>query len=392
MLRQKADDVYVNLLPKFEMIGWLKPDDEFVDDINRIANELRQKSDVVVSIGIGGSYLGAKAVIEAIQPFNKGTKVIFAGNSLSARSLKQVIDEINNKDFSIIVISKSGQTIEPAVAFRVLRQMLVEKYGIEEANRRIVAVTDSGKGVLRDMTKKNDWQNLSIPNDVGGRFSVLTAAQLVTIAVAGVDIQELFNGAKQASVDEKLLEIAKDYATTRNALYRENKSIEIMSTFEPSFYFLTEWWRQLFGESEGKDSKGIFPVSAVFTTDLHSIGQLIQDGQRNIYETFIKVKHLPVDFIISAIDNDDKLDYLNGNTIENINAQALEATKQAHFDGGVPVLEISLDDISPKELGSLLYFFELSCAISALLLGVNPFDQFGVEAYKQNMFRLLGKI
>lgn len=390
-LRQKADDLYENLLPTLDMAGWLKPDDSAIDDIKRVAAELSQKSDVVVSIGVGGSYLGAKAVVEALKP-RAATKIVFAGNSLSARSLQQAIDDIDGKDFSIIIISKSGTTLEPALAFRVFRKFLIEKYGYEEANRRIVAVTDPDKGVLRDMITKNGWQSFSVPSNIGGRFSVLTAAQLLTIATAGIDIRELIEGAKQAATDRELLEAAKDYAATRNVLYQSNKTIGIMSTFEPSLHYLTEWWRQLFGESEGKASKGIFPTVAVFTTDLHSIGQFIQDGKRDVYETFIKINRPPVDFMVpAAIADYDGIDYLSGKTIEFINAQAFEGTKQAHFDGGVPVLELSIDEISSRELGALIYFFELSCAISALLLGVDPFDQPGVEAYKQNMSRLLGR-
>ncbi|MDR2336822.1 MAG: glucose-6-phosphate isomerase [Candidatus Nomurabacteria bacterium] len=385
--RSKADDAYIKL-PKMDMTGWLVPDENVLPRITKLANKIKSNSQVLISIGIGGSYLGAKAVTEAIS--GEGVEVVFAGNSLSSKELQRALDAALDKDFAVCVISKSGGTLEPALAFRIFRKALVEKYGEDEASNRIFAITDAKKGSLHDLAVEKGWEMLAVPDDVGGRFSVLTAAQLLTIAAKGVDIKELLAGAKKASTDKKCLENAKNYATARHLLYKKGKKIEILSSFEPSLQYLAEWWKQLFGESEGKNQQGIFPASVSFTTDLHSLGQFIQDGERDIFETVLKVEKSAAEIIIPVDDgNGDGLNYLAGKTLSFVNEMALIGTKKAHADGSVPVIEVVLPEITPFNLGYLIYFFELSCAISAILFGVSPFDQPGVEAYKNNMFELL---
>ncbi|MDR2063209.1 MAG: glucose-6-phosphate isomerase [Candidatus Nomurabacteria bacterium] len=387
--RQAADVAYEQL-PTMEMTGWLTPDEGILSRIKTLAKNIKTNSQILVSIGIGGSYLGAKAVIEALG--GDGVEVVFAGNSLSSKELQKALDAVAGKDFAVCVISKSGGTLEPALAFRIFRKALVEKYGADEANRRIVAITDANKGSLHDLAVQKGWEMLSVPDDVGGRFSVLTVAQLLTIATKGVDVEQLLAGAKQAATDEQCLENAKKYAALRHLLYKKSKKIEILSSFEPSLQYFAEWWKQLFGESEGKNQQGIFPASVSFTTDLHSLGQFIQDGERDLFETVLRVEKSAMEIAIPLDDeNGDGLNYLAGKNLSLVNEMALIGTKQAHADGGVPVIEITVPEITAFHLGQLIFFFELSCALSAMLFGVNPFDQPGVEAYKNNMFALLGK-
>lgn len=387
-LRIKADTAY-NGLSKLGMTGWMSPSLDSIDEVESLAGQLRDKSDFIISIGIGGSYLGAKAVIEALVP-HSASKVLFAGQDLSATNLQRITDRVKDKNFSIIIISKSGNTLEPAIAARHFLKILQDKYGPEEANSRVVAITGENTGVLRTLATTYNWRTLPIEDNVGGRYSVLTNAQLLTIASAGVNIRELVAGANAAAQDESFIANAKNYAVTRNLLYKSGKEIGIFSTFEPSLHYLAEWWKQLYGESGGKEGIGVFPVSTTFTTDLHSLGQIIQDGRRNIFEGFIRIEKSSSDIELIQVEYDEgKLNYLAGKTMNQINNIALQATKQAHFDGGVPVIEVSIPELNAQNLGALIYFFELSIAISALLLGINPFDQPGVEAYKLNMYTLL---
>ncbi len=387
-------------------LGWLTlPEDydkaEF-EAIKKAADKIKNNSDVLVVIGIGGSYLGARAAIEFVKSQNynllpKDTPdIYFAGNSISSRSLVELEKMIGDRDFSVNVISKSGTTTEPAVAFRILRDKLEKKYGKDGAKERIFATTDKEKGTLKKFADSEGWQTFVVPDNVGGRFSVLTAVGLLPIAVAGIDIAALMQGAKAAmerySTDDINSNDCYKYAAIRNILYRQGKKMEMMVSYEPSFTMMNEWFKQLYGESEGKDGKGIFPVSAVFSTDLHSLGQYIQDGERSLFETVVFFKNSTDEVIIEEDkDNVDGLNFLAGKPLSFVNSKAYEGTILAHTDGNVPNILIEADDMNENDLGELIYFFEKACAISGYVLDVNPFDQPGVESYKKNMFALLGK-
>lgn len=372
--------------------------------IKLAADKIRSDSEVLVVIGIGGSYLGARAAIDFlsdsfynIKAGQKGNpQVIFAGNSISSTYLSDLVDLIGDRDFSVNIISKSGTTTEPSIAFRVFKQLLDKKYGHEEAVKRIYATTDKAKGALKSEADAEGYESFVIPDGIGGRFTVLTAVGLLPIAVAGGDIDVLMDGAKEAMEEYSNPNImenaAYQYAAIRNFFYKKGKTIEILANYEPGLQYFAEWWKQLFGESEGKDQKGIYPASANFSTDLHSIGQTIQDGQRNIFETVIKVDKARKDIEIPSFDEDlDGLGYLEGKTIDFVNTKAFEGTLLAHTDGDVPNLIVTIPTMDAKSLGHLIYFFEKAVGISGYLNGVNPFDQPGVEDYKRNMFALLGK-
>ena len=361
--------------------------------IKKAAKKINDNSDYLVCIGIGGSYLGHRAVIEALGGEKGRTKILYAGNSLSVRSIRRIVDQIGDADFSVNVISKSGTTTEPAVAFRIFKQMLIDKYGTEEAAKRIYATTDATKGALHDEAAAKGYESFVVPDNIGGRYSVLSAVGLLAIAVAGVSIDALMDGA----AEERTALIsdggaAAEYAALRNVLLTKGFDIEILANFEPQFTYFNEWWKQLFGESEGKDEKGVFPASVIDSTDLHSMGQYIQQGRRNLFETFVEIARDYADMTVPATeDNLDGLRYLEGRELDYINKTANAATREAHVAGGVPVLEIVMPDIDERSIGGLIYFFEMSCALSGFTLGVNPFNQPGVEAYKTRMFELLGK-
>ena len=389
-----------------DFLGWLNlPVAEETVEIRRIraaAKQIRETSDVFVVIGIGGSYLGPRAAIELLQGANhnigkgKGNPQIFyAGNGLSTRGWNELQRLLEGKDFSIAIISKSGTTTEPAIATRALRWMLERKYGTEGAKKRTYAITDPVKGALRQMATEEGWETFVIPPNVGGRYSVLTAVGLLPMAVAGIDPMEVMAGAVQAKKDYDVRSFENPvwlYAATRNLLYRHGKAIEILESFEPSFKMMGGWWQQLFGESEGKDGKGIFPVTAELTADLHSLGQMIQQGERNIFETMVRFDAPENKMVIGGdYKNLDGLNYLEGKTLDFVDEQAFRGTLAAHVDGGVPVITVDMGELNARKLGELFYFFELSCGISAYMLGVNPFNQPGVEYYKRNMFKLLGK-
>ena len=389
-----------------DFLGWLNlPVAEETEEIRRIraaAKQIRETSDVFVVIGIGGSYLGPRAAIELLQGANhnigkgKGNPQIFyAGNGLSTRGWNELQRLLEGKDFSIAIISKSGTTTEPAIATRALRWMLERKYGTEGARKRTYAITDPVKGALRQMAEEEGWETFVIPPNVGGRYSVLTAVGLLPMAVAGIDPMEVMAGAVQAKKDYDVRSFENPvwlYAATRNLLYRHGKAIEILESFEPSFKMMGGWWQQLFGESEGKDGKGIFPVTAELTADLHSLGQMIQQGERNIFETMVRFDAPENKMVIGGdYKNLDGLNYLEGKTLDFVDEQAFRGTLAAHVDGGVPVITVDMGQLDARKLGELFYFFELSCGISAYMLGVNPFNQPGVEYYKRNMFKLLGK-
>ena len=389
-----------------DFLGWLNlPVAEETEEIRRIraaAKQIRETSDVFVVIGIGGSYLGPRAAIELLQGANhnigkgKGNPQIFyAGNGLSTRGWNELQRLLEGKDFSIAIISKSGTTTEPAIATRALRWMLERKYGTEGAKKRTYAITDPVKGALRQMAEEEGWETFVIPPNVGGRYSVLTAVGLLPMAVAGIDPMEVMAGAAQAKKDYDVRSFENPvwlYAATRNLLYRHGKAIEILESFEPSFKMMGGWWQQLFGESEGKDGKGIFPVTAELTADLHSLGQMIQQGERNIFETMVRFDAPENKMVIGGdYKNLDGLNYLEGKTLDFVDEQAFRGTLAAHVDGGVPVITVDMGQLDARKLGELFYFFELSCGISAYMLGVNPFNQPGVEFYKRNMFKLLGK-
>lgn len=385
-----------------DFLGWVDlptnyDKDEFAR-IQKAAAKINSDSEVLVVIGIGGSYLGSRAVIEALShsfynDVNK-TKVIFAGHQMSGAYLTHLIEILDGKNWSINIISKSGTTTEPALAFRVLKKLLIEKYGEEEANKRIYATTDKARGALKEVADEAGFETFVIPDDVGGRFSVLTAVGLLPIAAAGIDIEQLMAGAREGQAKYSTLDnnAAYRYALIRNALYNKGRTIEMMVSYEPTLMYFGEWWKQLFGESEGKDQKGIFPTSAQFSTDLHSLGQYIQDGRKDMFETVIAVKNNALDITIEEDEKDlDGLNFLAGKTLNDANEMALYGTLLAHADGNVPNILIELNELTPQALGELIYFFEMACAVSGYLLGVNPFDQEGVEAYKKNMFALLGK-
>lgn len=392
-----------------DFLGWLElPMDYDKEEFARIkqaAAKIQSDSDVLLVVGIGGSYLGARAAIEALTHsfFNvlskedrKAPQVFFVGNSISAPYLNQLLDAIKGKDVSVNVISKSGTTTEPAIAFRIFKKYLEEKYGVEEARKRIYATTDKARGALKTLASKEGYESFVIPDDVGGRFSVLTAVGLLPIAAAGVDIDSIMSGAQKAQEELSVSDLkenpAYQYAAIRNVLYNKGKNIELLVNYEPSLQYFSEWWKQLFGESEGKDLKGLFPASANFSTDLHSLGQYVQEGRRDLFETVVLVKQPVSDVTIEAEEEDlDGLNYLAGQTVDQVNHKAFQGTLLAHTDGNVPNLVVEVPALDSFSFGYLVYFFEKACAISGYLLGVNPFDQPGVEAYKKNMFALLGK-
>ena len=390
-----------------DFLGWLDlPTEEETDEIRRIraaAKRIRETSDVFVVIGIGGSYLGPRAAIELMQGTNhnigkgKGNpQIYYAGNGLSTRAWNELQRLLEGKDFSIAIISKSGTTTEPAIATRALRWMLERKYGTDGAKKRIYAITDPCKGALRQMADEEGWETFVIPPDVGGRYSVLTAVGLLPLAVAGLNITEIMQGAAEGKeVYDNLRSFENpvwQYVGVRNLLYRKGKTIELWESFEPGFKMFGGWWQQLFGESEGKDGKGIFPVTAEFTADLHSLGQMIQQGERNIFETMIRFDAPEKKMVIGGdVKNLDGLNYLEGKTLDFVDEKAYLGTLAAHVDGNVPVITMDMGQLTNEKLGEMFYFFELACGVSAYMLGVNPFNQPGVEFYKRNMFQLLGK-
>ena len=392
-----------------DFLGWIDlPVDYDKDEFARIkkaAAKIQSDSDVLLVIGIGGSYLGARAAIEFLthsfyNVLDKGTRktpqIFFVGNSISSKYIKDLQDVVRDKDFSINIISKSGTTTEPAIAFRVFKEMLIEKYGKEEANKRIYATTDKAKGALKNLANQEGYESFVVPDDVGGRFSVLTAVGLLPIAVSGADIDKLMEGA--ASGRKKALETPYEenpallYASIRNILLRKGKHVEIVANDEPSLHYVSEWWKQLYAESEGKDQKGIFPAAVDLTTDLHSMGQFIQDGARIMFETVINVEESPEEVVLKEEEIDtDGMNYLAGKNVDFVNKSAMNGTILAHTDGQVPNLKVNVPEQNEFYLGELFYFFEFACGISGYLLGVNPFNQPGVESYKRNMFALLGK-
>ena len=392
-----------------EFLGWVNLpenyDKEEFERIKKAAKKIQSDSDVLIVIGIGGSYLGARAVIEGITdcfynmlPAKKRKKpmIIYAGNNLSPNYMNDLLNLIGQRDISINVISKSGTTTEPAIAFRILREAIEAKYGLEEAKKRIYVTTDKQRGALKGVATKENYETFVIPDNVGGRFSVLTAVGLLPIATAGVDIDKLMQGAKDAK--EKYMDSSikfndcYKYAVVRNLLYNSGKKIEVLANYEPQLHYFTEWWKQLYGESEGKDGKGIFPAGVDLTTDLHSMGQYIQDGERHLFETVLTVENPKSNINVKEDDeNADGLNYLAGKSLDYINKKAMEGTVQAHVSGNVPNLMITIDKLDEENLGHLIYFFEKACAMSGMILEVNPFNQPGVEEYKKNMFKLLEK-
>lgn len=389
-----------------DYLGWLTlPSDYDREEFERIqaaAGRIRENSDVLIVIGIGGSYLGARAVLEMIQSphYNllakNSPQIYFTGNSISSSALSELLALCEGKDVSVNVISKSGTTTEPAVAFRVFRELLEQKYGKEGAAKRIYATTDRARGTLKEFSGRAGYETFVVPDDVGGRYSVLTAVGLLPIAVSGTDIKALMAGAQEARQALMEPDLMKNdcyrYAAWRNLLYRKGKKIEMMVSYEPAYQMMNEWFKQLFGESEGKDGKGIFPASAIFSTDLHSLGQYIQQGERALFETVVRFGKPRAGLTIEAdAENADGLNFLAGKTMDFVNSRAFEGTILAHTDGGVPNLVLEAEDMGERTLGYLIYFLEKACAVSGYLLGVNPFDQPGVESYKQNMFALLGK-
>ena len=394
--------------PGNSFLGWESlPEDFDKAEFQRIkiaAKRIQNQSEILIVIGIGGSYLGAKAAIDFLahsfhnelsKEQRKAPQIYFAGINLSGQYLLDLLDLIGEKDFSINMISKSGTTTEPAIAFRVLKDKLIKKYGKEEASKRIYATTDQSKGALKQLAQQEGYEQFVVPDDVGGRFSVLTAVGLLPIAALGLDIDALMEGALAARIDSNQNFETNDchqYVALRNLLYRKGKQIEMLINYQPKLQNIAEWWKQLFGESEGKDGKGIFPASANFTADLHSLGQYIQDGHRHIFETCISFGSYEKDIVLKEAEGDlDGLNYLSGKTIEYVNEKAAQGTLQAHVEGGVPNLKITLAKADAYHLGYLFYFFEKACALSGYVLAVNPFDQPGVEAYKKKMFQLLGK-
>ena len=392
-----------------DFVGWLELptnyDKKEFARIKKAAKKIKKESDILVVIGIGGSYLGARAVIEGLtntfynlllDDERKYPQILYAGNNLSPNYINDLIKYIGDKDFSVNVISKSGTTTEPGIAFRIFREMLENKYGIEEARSRIYVTTDKVKGALKTLSDSEGYERFVIPDNVGGRYSVLTAVGLLPIATAGIDIDKLMEGARVAQdryndADLKYNDCYK-YAVLRNILYKNDKNIEILVNYEPKLHYFTEWWKQLYGESEGKDSLGIFPAGVDFTTDLHSMGQYIQEGRRNLFETVLSIKNPESDITINYDEDDlDGLNYLVGKGLDFVNKKAMEGTIKAHVDGDVPNVKIELEELNEECLGELIYFFELACAMSGMLLGVNPFNQPGVEKYKKNMFKLLEK-
>ena len=392
-----------------DFLGWVDLPENYDKDefarIKKAAEKIKNDSEVLIVIGIGGSYLGAKAAIEFLshsfynnlpKDKRKTPEIYFAGTNMSGVYLQHLIEVVGDRDFSVNVISKSGTTTEPAIAFRVFKKMLEEKYGKEEAAKRIYATTDKEKGALKTLATAEGYETFVVPDNVGGRFSVLTAVGLLPIAAAGIDIDDLMAGAKDAmndfankNMDENQ---ALQYAAVRNILHRKGKDLELMVNYEPRVHYLAEWWKQLFGESEGKEGKGLYPTSADFSADLHSLGQYIQQGQRLFFETVVSIGKPEVEFVIeSDKENLDGLNFIAGKTLDYVNKKATDGVILAHVDGNVPNLGINIPEVTPYHLGYTFYFFEKACGVSGYLLGVNPFDQPGVEAYKKNMFALLGK-
>ena len=391
-----------------DFLGWIdlpeNYDKEEFARIKKASEKIKNDSEVFIVIGIGGSYLGAKAAIEFLshtfanklsKEKRKSPEIYFAGTNISGVYLQHLIEIIGDRDFSINVISKSGTTTEPALAFRVFKTLLEKKYGKEGARERIYSTTDKARGALKKLSDEEKYETFVVPDDVGGRFTVLTAVGLLPIAAAGIDIDELMRGAADAMVDFRAPfenNICYQYAAIRNILHRKGKDIEILVNYEPRLHFVSEWWKQLFGESEGKDQKGIFPASVDFSTDLHSLGQYIQDGKRTMFETVISIEKPEVEFLIEEDkDNLDGLNFVAGKTMDYVNKKACDGTVLAHIDGGVPNLLLKLPEATPYHLGYLFYFFEKACGVSGYILGINPFNQPGVEDYKRNMFALLGK-
>ena len=392
-----------------DFVGWIELPTNYdkveFERIKKAAEKIRKESDVLLVIGIGGSYLGARAVIDALnssfvnlqkEEKRKYPMIFYVGNNLSPNYMNELIEILEDKDFSVNVISKSGTTTEPAIAFRIFREILENKYGIDEARSRIYVTTDKERGALKTLSEMEGYERFVVPDNVGGRYSVLSAVGLLPIATAGVNIDKLMNGAriaqeKYSDSDLKYNECYR-YAITRNILYRSDKLIEVLVNYEPKLHYFTEWWKQLYGESEGKDRKGIFPAGVDYTTDLHSMGQYVQDGRRNLFETVISVKNPNLNIRLNSDDDNlDGLNYLAGKDLDYVNKKAMEGTVEAHVSGGVPNIMITIDELNEENIGELIYFFELACGISGNILGVNPFNQPGVEEYKKNMFRLLEK-
>ena len=392
-----------------DFLGWIDLPSKYnkaeFARIKKAAEKIKSDSDVLLVIGIGGSYLGARAAIDFLRHsfYNniskeqrKTPEIYYVGNSISTQYMAHLKDVIGDRDFSINMISKSGTTTEPAIAFRVFKKMLIDKYGKKEAAKRIYATTDKARGALKKVADEEGYEEFVVPDDIGGRFSVLTAVGLLPIAVSGADLDLLMKGARDMKKVCLEAEYEKNpalkYAAVRNILLRKGKSIEILANYEPALHYVAEWWKQLYGESEGKDQKGIFPASVDLTTDLHSMGQFIQDGQRTLYETVMELDGADTDIVIEKEDVDlDGLNYLAGKTVDFVNKSAMKGTCLAHTDGGVPQLKVYIPDRTEYSLGQLFYFFEFACGVSGYLLGVNPFNQPGVESYKKNMFALLGK-
>lgn len=391
--------------PGSDYLGWVTlPYDYDQEEFSRMkeaAAKIQKSSDALIVIGIGGSYLGARAAIEALShsfhnQMNGNTQIYFAGQNISSTYISHLLEMLEGKDISINVISKSGTTTEPAIAFRIFRDYLEKKYGKEEAKNRIFVTTDKEKGALKQLATEEGYETFVIPDDVGGRYSILTAVGLLPIAAAGLDIDQMMLGAQSAADKYNNADLATNqsyqYAAVRNALYRKGKTIELLVNYEPALHYVSEWWKQLYGESEGKDQKGLFPASVDFSTDLHSMGQYVQEGRRDLIETVIQVAKPKVELTIGEeAANLDGLNFLAGKTMDEVNKNAFQGTVLAHVDGGVPNMVVELDELNEFTFGELVYFFEKACGISGLLMGVNPFDQPGVEAYKKNMFALLGK-
>lgn len=411
--KEKVEQIHQELHRKAkdekDFAGWVDlPTDYDKEEFERIkqaAKKIQKDSEVLVVIGIGGSYLGARAVIEALtntfynmqtEEQRKTPQILFVGHNLSPNYINDLIEILGNKDFSINVISKSGTTTEPAIAFRIFREILENRYGIDEARSRIYVTTDKERGALKTLANSEGYETFVIPDNVGGRYSVLTAVGLLPIATAGIDIDKLMNGARTAQLkyeDPNLkYNACYQYAVVRNILYKLYKNIEILVNYEPKLHYFTEWWKQLYGESEGKDQLGIFPAGVDFTTDLHSMGQYIQDGRRCLFETVIRIEKSDADIEMKEDeDNLDGLNYLAGKTLDYVNKKAMEGTIEAHVDGDVPNIVLQIPNLSEETMGHMIYFFEKACAMSGMILGINPFNQPGVEKYKKNMFKLLEK-
>ena len=392
-----------------DFLGWIDLpvdyDKEEFARIKKAAAKIQQDSDVLLVVGIGGSYLGARAAIEFLsnsfynvlpKSVRKTPEIYFVGNSISSKYIADLKQVLEGKDFSVNIISKSGTTTEPAIAFRVFKEMLIEKYGREEANKRIYATTDKARGALKNLADQEGYEEFVVPDDVGGRFSVLTAVGLLPIAVCGADIDKLMEGA--ASMRKKALEAPYEanaallYAAVRNILLRKGKSVEIVANYEPSLHYISEWWKQLFGESEGKDQRGLFPAAVDLTTYLHAMGQFIQDSARIMFETLLDLEESPAEILLNREDVDtDGMNYLAGKSVDFVNKSAMNGTILAHTDGNVPNLMVKIPEQNEFYLGELFYFFEFACGVSGYILGINPFNQPGVESYKKNMFALLGK-